>query len=56
MELPFVAIYILAILLLGGPLAAVPIACILAYVVLFVLMRKRIGIDIRRTAHTGAAS
>ncbi|MEZ5927834.1 MAG: ATP-binding cassette domain-containing protein [Parvularculaceae bacterium] len=56
MELPFVAIYILAILLLGGPIAAVPIACILAYVVLFVLMRKRIGIDIRRTAHTGAAS
>ncbi len=56
LELPFAAIYLVAILLVGGVLVAVPLACVVLYIVIFALMRKRIGVDIRRTARTGAAS
>lgn len=56
MELPFVAIYLAAILLIGGALVAVPLACVGLYILVFVMMRKRIGVEIRRTARTGAAS
>ncbi|PQA89385.1 peptidase domain-containing ABC transporter [Hyphococcus luteus] len=56
MELPFAAIYLVAIFLIGGVLVAVPLTCVGLYIAIFVLMRKRIGVDIRRTARTGAAS
>lgn len=56
MELPFVVIYLAAILLIGGPLVAVPLACVGLYILIFVMMRKRIGVEIRRTARSGAAS
>lgn len=56
MELPFVAIYLLVIAVLGGVIIFVPLACIVAYISLFMLMRKRIGVEIKRTARKGAAS
>lgn len=56
MELPFVLIYLTVIFALGGMLAVVPVACVGGYILLFILMRKKIGVEIRRTARTGAAS
>lgn len=56
LELPFVLIYIGAIALIAGPLAFAPMASIAAYLLLFVTIRKRIAIDMRRSARTGASN